>query len=137
MWPYPSASAAREPPALSAKSFDGVMLKQSQGYNGSALLAFTLNVTTDKSCSPCNELDALMRQPAFKSQLGTWWDAGVVRIGKIYCNQQQDLCARFGVTDYPHLLWFKGGTEAAPYDGERTLEGFVTWVSARQGEGVL
>ena len=67
----------------------------------------------------------------------------VLRIAKVYCNQQPDLCARFGAGDsddspgYPYILWFKGRKEVEPYSGERTLEGLTAWVAEKQGEGAL
>ena len=57
---------------------------------------------------------------------------------------QEDLCARFGVGDgvstekgddtpgLPYIVWFKGGKEAGPYTGERTLAGLTAWVAEKQ-----
>ena len=61
------------------------------------------------------------------------------------CNQQQALCARFGVgpdaegesPGLPHILWFKAGKEVGGYDGAHTLEGFTSWVGVKQSSGEL
>ena len=128
-------------PALSAKSFNGKDLKQSSGYAGSALVAFTDNATF---CEPCNELSTLLTSDAFMSQHGKWWSAQMLRVGKVNCNVNEDLCARFGVGDgvstekgddtpgLPYIVWFKGGKEAGPYTGERTLAGLTAWVGEKQ-----
>jgi len=141
-WPLPTAPQ-HAAPTLSAKAFKG---KELRNYEGSALLLFTNNVTADKSCAPCVELDRVTRSAAFKEQLATWWDKqGVLRIGKVYCNQQRELCESLGVVSndaeddpgLPHLLWYKGGKEVGPYDGERTLVGFQQWVAAKLEAGSL
>ena len=131
-------------PALSAKSFDGTSLKQSSGYEGSALVAFTDNQTYDLSCGLCTELNALITSDAFMVQHGKWWSAQMLRVGKVYCNQNIDLCARFGLGSgastekadetpgLPYLMWFKGGKEKGPYAGERTLAGLKAWVAEKQ-----
>jgi len=141
-WPLES-TPQRSLPTLSAKAFQGVELKTTN-YNGSALLAFTLNTTTDDSCVPCNDFAKLTNTAEFQKQHSRWWSADELRIGKIYCNQQQDLCTRFGVggdteeaPGYPYITWFKGGKEVEAYSGDRTLEGFVSWVKAKQADGVL
>lgn len=144
-WPLPTAPQ-RAAPTLSAKAFKGKELRpNSDGYEGSALLLFTNNVTLDKSCLPCVELDRVTKSSGFKEQLATWWTKGTLRIGKVYCNQQMELCERLGVVSYdaeddpglPHLLWYKGGKEVGPYGGERTLTGFQSWVAEQQAAGSL
>ena len=131
-------------PALSAKSFNGKDLKQSSGYAGSALVAFTDNATF---CEPCNELSTLLTSDAFMNQHGKWWSAQMLRVGKVHCNHNEDLCARFGVGDgvstdeeeeevvkpsLPYILWFQGGKAVEPYSGELTLAGLMAWVAEKQ-----
>ena len=69
----------------------------------------------------------------------------MLRIGRVYCNQQEELCSRFGVSmdaagdgpGLPYMTWFKKGEEAGPYEGERTLAGVQAWVAAKQAEGAM
>lgn len=94
---YPLEGGAQQKvPTLSAKAFKGMELRPGT-YNGSALLAFTLNTTMDSSCAACGDLDALTKSTPFKTQLATWWSADILRVAKIYCNQQPELCERFGI----------------------------------------
>lgn len=150
-WPLDESAKEQKVPVLSNKAFNGMKLHAGRSsYNGSALIAFTLNVTAGAPgvpgiCEPCVEFDALTRRTAFKKQLATWWSADILRIGKVYCNQQQELCGRFGVDldgqgdapGIPHILWFKGGQEHGEYQGERTLDGLATWVAEKQAENAL
>ena len=142
MWPLEGAPLQKVP-ALSAKAFKGNELYTGT-YTGSALVAFTNNVTMDSSCWECVELDTLMKLTAFRTMMASWKDANVVRIGKVNCNQNADVCSRFGVVgvegeepSLPHILWFKGGKEVGQFDGERTLDGFQKWVEAKQSAGEL
>ncbi len=63
---------------------------------------------------------------------------------QVHCDKYPLLCERFGITGstgvepgLPHIIWFKGGKEEGGYDGERTVEGFVKWVLAKQDTNVL
>ena len=66
--------------------------------------------------------------------------------GKVHCNHNEKLCARFGVGDgvstdgeeeevvkpsLPYILWFKGGKAVEPYSGELTLAGLMAWVAEK------
>lgn len=142
--PYPVEPPQQSVPKLSAKSFKGTELVTSHGYNGSALIAFTVNTTTDKSCKPCNAFEKLTKSNALTVQHATWWKEDVLRIAKVYCNQHSAVCDSFGVSGdsgtepgYPYLIWFKGGKEFEPYDGERTLDGIIEWVKKHQASGAL
>jgi len=125
-------------PKLGAKAFDWKKLRPGGGtYEGSALVIFT---DEDKSCEPCKELNKLTKTKAFKQQHASWWSSNTLRVGKVYCDQHPDICSRFGVTGdedtatgTPYIAWFKGGNEIeGGYDGERTLEGFQSWVASKQ-----
>lgn len=143
---WPLGASGRSAVLLSAKSFKGNQLAASNSYNGSALIVFTSNATDkhDPTDKPARDLSRVMKSADFKTQLSTWWDSDVVRIGKVYCNQQVDLCKRFGISGgadeepgLPYITWFKSGEEMEAFDGERTLEGFRAWVDKKQADGVL
>lgn len=125
----PLSNPQKSVPTLSAKAFKGTELKDgADRYLGSALILFTVNVTTDNTCSECNSLDELTKSVPFKQQLYSWWSAGTLRIGKVYCNQQQELCGRFPGDARPMALWFQAGKEMGAYEGELSLDGLQAWV---------
>ena len=102
-WPLPTAAPPKVT-VLSAKSFSGKVLNTGK-YKGSALVAFTQNTTTDSSCDQCNEFKALTKSVDFRKQVMEWREASTLRFGMVYCNQQEELCSRFGLTgdDAPGL----------------------------------
>jgi len=146
LWPMGGVATANVP-VLSKKAFEGTALN----YNGSALIAFSLNTSLPdgRPCKACSDLHKEINQDKFKKQLKAWETAGTLKIGKIYCNDERrggkEVCERFGLASeadgeapgYPHLLWFKGGKQQGPYEGERSLAGLVGWVSKKSAAGSL
>mmetsp|Transcript_7214 Transcript_7214/g.10753 ORF Transcript_7214/g.10753 Transcript_7214/m.10753 type:complete len:125 (-) Transcript_7214:80-454(-) len=52
-----------------------------------------------------------------------------VRIAKVDCTQQKDICTQQGVRGYPTLKMFKdGGSEGEKYQGRRTMEDFDKFI---------
>ena len=140
---------------LSTKSFVGTNLRVSSGYAGSSLVVFTDNVTLGTSCKPCEDFNTLITSREFKVQHGKWWEANMLRIGQVSCNQRAGdaqhvrltlthLCARFGLGNgvaapddppgLPHMIWFKGfKNKGTVLDGERiTLASLRAWVAAQE-----
>mmetsp|Transcript_14382 Transcript_14382/g.36424 ORF Transcript_14382/g.36424 Transcript_14382/m.36424 type:complete len:129 (+) Transcript_14382:118-504(+) len=53
-----------------------------------------------------------------------------VKIMKVDCTQQKDICSQQGVRGYPTLKFFKGGaSEAEKYQGRRTIEDFEKFIN--------
>lgn len=59
-------------------------------------------------------------------------DADVI-IAKVDATAERALGERFGVRGYPTLKWFIDGKEAAPYEGGRSANEIVAWVTKRSG----
>ena len=121
-------------PRLGLKAFEGTTLKPgNDAYRGSALVIFT----NSRNCAPCDHLSELVNSPEFVQQHTSWWSSNTVRVGKVFCDKEPQLCARFGITGddasapgVPHILSFEGGKVTRPFENERTLEGFRTFVEA-------
>jgi hypothetical protein len=130
---------------LSPQAFRDRGLRSSQD---SALVIFTQSNKAD--CFECGALKKSLRTPQFKSALQPWpWQTkGVPRIGEVYCDKYAELCERFGVTGsegdepgLPYIVWFKRDEallkENGEYDGEKSGEGIIKWVSDKRAANML
>jgi protein disulfide-isomerase A6 len=60
--------------------------------------------------------------------------SSTVSIAKVDCDTHKDLCSRFQVRGYPTIKFFpKGSTTPEEYDGGRTMEDIVSWLSTKTG----
>lgn len=48
-----------------------------------------------------------------------------IRLAKIDCTEEADLCKSFGVDGYPTLKVFRGTAAVAPYTGARKAPAYV------------
>lgn len=61
-------------------------------------------------CAPCR-----MLEPTIEALARDY--AGQVKVGKVDCDRNQALAARFGVRSVPHLVLLRGGQPAAVVQG--------------------
>ncbi|XP_023324566.1 thioredoxin domain-containing protein 5 [Eurytemora carolleeae] len=67
-------------------------------------------------CGHCQQLKPVWEQLA-KSQVSG------VKISKIDCTANQEICKSFLVHGYPTLLYFRNGENLGKYDGDKSLNG--------------
>ncbi|KAM4631433.1 protein disulfide-isomerase A3-like [Polymixia lowei] len=58
---------------------------------------------------------------------------GVVQLAKVDCTANTETCARFGVSVYPTLKIFRNGEDSSSYDGPRTADGIVQYMTKQTG----
>lgn len=57
-----------------------------------------------------------------------------VKLAKVDCTTEQEVCSKFGVQGYPTLKFFtKGSSEPMPYEGGRTAGEIVNWLKKKTG----
>ncbi|XP_041962510.1 protein disulfide-isomerase A3-like [Alosa alosa] len=56
-----------------------------------------------------------------------------VPLAKVDCTVNSETCGRFGVNGYPTLKIFRNGEESSAYDGPRTADGIVSYMSKQAG----
>ncbi|KAG6704078.1 hypothetical protein I3842_07G118200 [Carya illinoinensis] len=83
-------------------------------------------------CGHCKKL-----APEYE-RLGTSFKkAKSVLIAKVDCDDQKNLCSKYGVTGYPTIKWFpKGSLEPKKYEGPRTAEALTEFVNTEGGANV-
>uniref|UniRef100_A0A6Q2Y3T2 Protein disulfide-isomerase n=1 Tax=Esox lucius TaxID=8010 RepID=A0A6Q2Y3T2_ESOLU len=58
---------------------------------------------------------------------------GKVYLAKVDCTVNSETCGRFGVNGYPTLKIFRNGEDSAAYDGPRTADGIVSYMTKQVG----
>ncbi|KAF5455347.1 hypothetical protein F2P56_024936, partial [Juglans regia] len=83
-------------------------------------------------CGHCKKL-----APEYE-RLGTSFKkAKSVLIAKVDCDDQKNLCSKYGVSGYPTIKWFpKGSLEPKKYEGPRTSEALTEFVNTEGGTNV-
>jgi len=83
-------------------------------------------------CGHCKKL-----APEYE-RLGTSFKkAKSVLIAKVDCDDQKNLCSKYGVSGYPTIKWFpKGSLEPKKYEGPRTAEALTEFVNTEGGTNV-
>jgi len=56
-----------------------------------------------------------------------------IRIAKVDCPANSDLCQKYGVSGYPTIKMFKGGEESGKYEGPRSSDGIVAYMRKQAG----
>lgn len=83
-------------------------------------------------CGHCKKL-----APEYERLGSSFKKAKSVLIGKVDCDDQKNLCTKYGVTGYPTLQWFpKGSLEPKKYEGQRTAESLTEFVNTEGGTNV-
>lgn len=83
-------------------------------------------------CGHCKKL-----APEFEKLGASFKKAKSVLIGKVDCDEQKDLCSKYGVQGYPTIKWFpKGSLEPKKYEGARTAEALAEFVNSEGGTNV-
>lgn len=59
-----------------------------------------------------------------------------VRLGQVDATEEKEIATRYNVKGFPTLMWFEDGQQAE-YDGGRTAEGIVEWVTSMTGPAVI
>ena len=52
-----------------------------------------------------------------------------IRLAKVDCTEQQDLCQEYGVEGYPTLKVFRGANNVQPYAGPRKAQAIVSYMT--------
>lgn len=123
---------------VSSKSFDGKTLKMKGA--SSALLIF---MTRLEECDLCAELKKELSEPAFLGMVDGWKKQKLLKVGKVKCWKNEELCRTFGIAGdaetakgYPHILHFRGGEMVGDVDA-RTSAGLEAWVKEKKDAGEL
>eukprot|EP00929_Paragymnodinium_shiwhaense_P007237 TRINITY_DN111172_c0_g1_i1.p1 TRINITY_DN111172_c0_g1~~TRINITY_DN111172_c0_g1_i1.p1 ORF type:complete len:507 (+),score=157.66 TRINITY_DN111172_c0_g1_i1:95-1522(+) len=58
-----------------------------------------------------------------------------VKLGKVDATEEKDLASKYNVKGFPTLVWFEEGKETE-YDGGRTAEDIIDWVTSMTGASV-
>ncbi|XP_024967970.1 probable protein disulfide-isomerase A6 [Cynara cardunculus var. scolymus] len=60
-----------------------------------------------------------------------------VLVGKVDCDENKELCTKYGISGYPSIKWFpEGSLEPKDYDGSRTAEAFAEYINNEAGTNV-
>lgn len=51
-----------------------------------------------------------------------------IKLAKVDCTEEQDLCQEYGVEGYPTLKVFRGPEQISPYTGQRKADAYVSRV---------
>lgn len=123
---------------ISSKSFEGKTLKMKGAKN--ALVIF---MTRLEECELCANLKSALSQPLFLEKVEKWKKEEKLKIGKVKCWKNEELCRSFGIagdedtaTGFPHILHFQDGKFVSSLD-ERTGIGISAWVDAWTQDGRL
>jgi len=80
-------------------------------------------------CGHCKKLE-----PEYEKAAGTLKEIGVP-LGKVDATEEKDLSTKYKVKGFPTMIWFEDGKEME-YDGGRTSESIIEWVSSMTGPAV-
>eukprot|EP00850_Spirogloea_muscicola_P016788 SM000139S00105 [mRNA] locus=s139:114112:117500:- [translate_table: standard] len=84
-------------------------------------------------CGHCKKL-----VPEYEKLATAFKKTPSVAIAKVDCDTHKDLCARFDVSGYPTLKWFRSGSlEGDSYQGARTVEGMLEYINNLAGTRVM
>ncbi|KAJ9557385.1 hypothetical protein OSB04_011999 [Centaurea solstitialis] len=60
-----------------------------------------------------------------------------VLAGKVDCDENKELCTKYGVSGYPTIKWFpEGSLEPKDYEGSRTVDGFAEFINKEAGTNI-
>ncbi|XP_041018278.1 probable protein disulfide-isomerase A6 [Juglans microcarpa x Juglans regia] len=83
-------------------------------------------------CGHCKKL-----APEYERLATSFKKAKSVLIAKVDCDDQKNLCSKYGVSGYPTIKWFpKGSLEPKKYEGPRTAEALTEFVNTEGGTNV-
>ncbi|XP_058077566.1 protein disulfide-isomerase like 2-1 [Magnolia sinica] len=83
-------------------------------------------------CGHCKKL-----APEYEKLGASFKKAKSVLIGKVDCDDQKNLCSKYGVSGYPTIKWFpKGSLEPKKYEGARTAEALTEYVNTEGGTNI-
>eukprot|EP00008_Paramoeba_atlantica_P008405 CAMPEP_0201485064 /NCGR_PEP_ID=MMETSP0151_2-20130828/9197_1 /ASSEMBLY_ACC=CAM_ASM_000257 /TAXON_ID=200890 /ORGANISM="Paramoeba atlantica, Strain 621/1 / CCAP 1560/9" /LENGTH=248 /DNA_ID=CAMNT_0047869035 /DNA_START=43 /DNA_END=789 /DNA_ORIENTATION=- len=74
-------------------------------------------------CGHCKRLAPTWDELAKKND-------GKFKVVKVDCTQNQKTCTAHGVRGYPTIKYFVDGEKASDYNGQRTLESFISFVDS-------
>uniref|UniRef100_A0A7S0LSB1 Thioredoxin domain-containing protein n=1 Tax=Coccolithus braarudii TaxID=221442 RepID=A0A7S0LSB1_9EUKA len=121
--------------ALSPSAFDldvsPPRLKHSNNFQGSALVNFMI-----PDCEHCAKF-----KPEFAAaseELKATMPS--LRLGQFNCHKSPthtDICDKFQISGYPHILWFRDGWPQDSSVKGRTIEALREWATLMQQEGRL
>jgi len=80
-------------------------------------------------CGHCKKLDPEFDEAARLLQ------GRRVKLAKVDATEEKDLASRFNVKGFPTLVWFESGAEME-YDGGRTANTIVEWITSMVGDAV-
>jgi len=115
-----AASAADSVVTLTTKDFD-THVKGNQ---------YTLVEFYAPWCGHCKKL-----APEYE-KAATELKSKSVLLGKVDATEEKDLASRYNVKGFPTMIWFEDGKETE-YDGGRTSELIVEWVTSMTGIAVV
>jgi protein disulfide-isomerase/protein disulfide-isomerase A1 len=81
-------------------------------------------------CGHCKKLE-----PEFEKAAGALEDKQV-KLAKVDATEEKDLATKYNVKGFPTLIWFEDAKET-DYDGGRTTEEIVDWVTSMTGPAVI
>jgi thioredoxin domain-containing protein 5 len=92
------------------------------GANGYTFVAFTL-----PWCIHCKKL-----APVWRELSSSFSNEPLIKIAKVDCQQENQLCRPNGVEIYPTLILYRAGKKLDEYSGKRELEPLKEFVVSNQ-----
>lgn len=78
-------------------------------------------------CGHCQSLAPIWQD------LASHYKSEDVSVSKIDCTQHRSICQTFEVKSYPTLLWIENGKKIDKYQGSRTLDTLINFVTKMKG----